>query len=173
MILIALVTGQRCQSIHLMDLTSMQKTNEKFRFIINKIIKTSGPGKRQPVLFLPKFTPNDKRCVYSYIEEYIDGTAILRGSQTGLFISIFKPHKVVTSSTISRWVKTGLGEAGIDTSVFAAHSTRSASSSAAKRASTPLSSILRAGTWASSSTFRLFYEKPIDNEDNFALAILK
>ena len=48
-----------------------------------------------------------------------------------LFIGITKPYAPVQACTIARWVKTVLKDAGINTSVFTAHSTRSASTSAA------------------------------------------
>ena len=45
-------------------------------------------------------------------------------------ISFKKPHKRVTQKTISRWFKTSLKLAGIDTNVFKGHSIRSAASGA-------------------------------------------
>ena len=43
--LIALCTGQRCQSINLMDLDHMTQTAESCTLVINSIVKTSKPGK--------------------------------------------------------------------------------------------------------------------------------
>ena len=37
-------------------------------------------------------------------------------------MALIKPYKAVTSSTIDRWHKSLLEGAGIDTSVFSAHS---------------------------------------------------
>ena len=39
-----------------------------------------------------------------------------------LLISYGKPHKPVSSEAISRWIKDELSKAGVDTSVFKAHS---------------------------------------------------
>ena len=44
-----------------------------------------------------------------------------------LFLSYDRPHKPVSRDTISRWTKETLRRCGIDTKVFTAHSTRSAS----------------------------------------------
>ena len=43
-----------------------------------------------------------------------------------LFVSYCKPHAQVTSKTLSRWVVTLLSAAGVDTSIFKAHASRSA-----------------------------------------------
>ena len=51
-----------------------------------------------------------------------------------LIISYGKPHKPVSSETISRWIKDELSKAGVNTSVFKVHSCRSASSSKARDA---------------------------------------
>lgn len=37
-----------------------------------------------------------------------------------------KPHKLVSSSTVGRWIKDQLKEAGVDTTIFSAHLTRGA-----------------------------------------------
>ena len=169
---IALITGQRCQTIFYMNLKTMQKTNTKFRFIIEHLIKTSKPGKEQPILILPKFEENEHRCVYKTLKRYLEVTAPLRKGDE-LFISFIKPHAPVSKDTISRWVRTTLEQAGIDTEIFKSHSTRSAATSAARRAMIPMSSIMRAASWESDNTFRRFYNKPLQKESDFALSILK
>ena len=49
-----------------------------------------------------------------------------------LLLSFIKPHKRVTTQTISRWVLEELDLSGINTDVFTGHPTRSASTSKAK-----------------------------------------
>ena len=61
--MIALITGQRCQTIHCMDLSCMQEYEDRFRFVIEESIKTTKPGSKQPVLVLPKCINNPERCV--------------------------------------------------------------------------------------------------------------
>ena len=91
---------------------------------------------------------------FAHLLSYIQRTESLRqiGKQSikQLFVSYCKPHKAVTSATIARWLKTILKRAAIDTSIFTAHSFRSAVTSAAhfKGASSP-------------SMFNKFYKKPI------------
>ena len=62
-------------------------------------------------------------------------------------------------------MKEFLKQSGIDISSYGAHSTRAASSSAAR--SSPkisLQTIMNAAGWARESTFRKFYDKPADSE---------
>ena len=54
-----------------------------------------------------------------------------------------------------------LGQAGIDTSIFKAHSTRSAAASAAANAGITTADILRAADWSNETTFTKFYYKPV------------
>ena len=68
--LCALVTGQRCQTLHLMSLDSLVKHSSAYQFVINKLVKQSAPGKKQPVLVIPKFHEDQRLCVFSVLEEY-------------------------------------------------------------------------------------------------------
>ena len=58
------------------------------------------------------------------------------------------PHKEVCRSTISGWIIKVLNPAGIDTSVFKGHSSRSATSSGAELAGASITDILRMGSWS-------------------------
>ena len=96
----ALVTGQRFQSIHLMDLDSMQQNSDHYKFVIKDLVKQSVPGKKQPVLILPAFKEDFSICVYSVVTEYIKRAAPRRGGETRLFIGCVKPFQAVTKDTI-------------------------------------------------------------------------
>ena len=63
-------------------------------------------------------------------------------------------------------------DAGIDTSIFKPHSTRSAATSAAKLASVPLDEIMATAGWRSNSVFAMYYHKPISSAGTFANAVL-
>lgn len=170
--LCALVTGQRCQSIHLMNLEHMFIGPELCKFVINDVVKQSAPGRNQPELVIPVFPAEPRLCVYTYLCEYIKRTKALRGEETHLFISYIKPHKWVSKDTIARWVKMVMQQAGVDERLFKPHSTRAASTSKAFSANVPLASIIKAGSWKSDCVFRKFYNKPIDLDQDFAQAIL-
>ena len=54
---------------------------------------------------------------------YIDSTSSLRAEgSVRLFVAVVKPHNPVSSSTIVCWMKGMLQQAGIDVSIFGAHS---------------------------------------------------
>ena len=82
-----------------------------------------------------------------------------------------KPHRAVTSSTIGRWIKIVLGQAGIDTERFSGHSTRCASTSKALL-SVSTDVILATAGWTGDSTFRKFYDKPVAVTNQMSLAVL-
>ena len=91
-------------------------------------------------------------------------TKPLRGKHTQLLISYQKPHKPVSTDTIARWLKTVLEKAGTDTNIFHAHSTRAASTSAAKTAKLSVNTIMDAAGWTNALTFSKFYDKPVISE---------
>ena len=70
-------------------------------------------------------------CPVETLKAYESRTLNFRGMdtdspQTSLFLSWIGKHAPVSSSTIARWLRTCLLEAGIDTSVFKPHSIRGA-----------------------------------------------
>ena len=79
-----------------------------------------------------------------------------------LFVAVKRPHKAVTAATISRWLKEILCRAGVDTNIFKAHSTRTASMSAAKARGVSTVDIMKAANWTRESTFTRFYYKPVN-----------
>ena len=85
---------------------------------------------------------------------------------------VIKPHRAVGSSTIARWLKSTLEAAGVDTSIFSAHSVRGASSSKAANMGNTTNEILRAADWSSESVFQKFYHKPTEKRSSFGRAVL-
>ena len=80
-----------------------------------------------------------------------------------LFLSVNNPHKPLSSATLSHWVKNCLLEAGIDSQVFKAHSTRRAATSAALRAGISIPEIVGLADWTKETTFKKFYYRPVWN----------
>ena len=95
------------------------------------MLKTSGPGRFQPVLQLPSFIEKPGLCVVNSILLYLKQTALIRGDCDQLFISIKKTYHPVSTQTISKWIKKCLNNSGIDVSCFSGHSTRHDATSAA------------------------------------------
>jgi hypothetical protein len=71
--------------------------------------------------------------------------------------------KSVSTSTNARWLKTVLTLSEIDTSIFQAHSFRSASSSAAFKAGCSLNNTLKTSNWSSAKNFKRFYLRDIQS----------
>ena len=172
LMLIALLSAQRGQSIHMLDTACMKVTVSSYEFSLPEHVKQSRPNFKTPSVKYLRRTPSTKLCVCSHLTEYIRRTKSLRGAETKLFISFVNPHKRVSRDTISRWIRTTMQSAGIDISMFKPHSTRMAATSKAKGASIPLQEILRTAGWSSSGTFDRFYDKPLMEESTFASAVL-
>ena len=158
--LCALLTGQRCQTLHSFKINECQISPTKATFYISDILKHDSPHFKQAPIVLPSY-PEDKRlCIVTYIKKYIERTKPFRTSSQ-LFISFTKPHKPVCRNTVSRWIKCTLQKAGINTSIYKTHSTRSASTSAVQR-DVDITTILKTAGWRNSSTFAKYYMKPIN-----------
>ena len=65
-----------------------------------------------------------------------------------------------------------MDKAGIDVKCFKPYSTRAAASSHAKVMGAPLSAIMNSAGWTQTSTFRKFYDKPVQGKSYFQSAIL-
>ena len=134
-------------------------------FKIPKLTKTCKSGKMLPHLKFYKFDDN-LLCVVRCIKSYLQVTKNFRTNNDNinrkwLLLSFVKPHHPVTVSSISRWIKTIINDAGIDITTFKAHSTRSASTSKAARIGLPTKEIMEQARWSKESTFTRFYNKPL------------
>ena len=138
LMLIALVSAQRGQSIHMLDTACMKVTESSYEFSLPEHVKQSRPSFKTPSVILKAYPVNKALCVYSHLTEYLRRTQSPRGAETKLFISFVKPHKRVSRDTISRWIRTTMERAGIEISMFKPHSTRMAATSKAKGASVPI-----------------------------------
>lgn len=169
--LLCLLTGQRCQTLTKLDITLMQILQGKIVFTIGEKLKTTRPGKHLEPIELLEYPQDESLCVVSHLKQYIKCTDQLRDTQhTRLLISHSKPHKPVTNSTVGKWAKSVLREAGIDTSTFSGNSARPASTSYGARSGLTLKEILKAGGWSNALTFAKHYHKPI--QGNFGASIL-
>ena len=155
-ILLGLLSGSRCQTVHLFDLKHCRQTTTSFSFAIASVFKHTRPGTHQHPIVYTKYPMDPKLCVFEHLKEYL-----YRTTQTRLLLSYIKPHNPVTKDSVARWCSQIMQLAGIDMSIFAPHSTRSASTSAAFRQGCPLQTILDAGGWTREETFSQFYNKPL------------
>lgn len=165
--LCALSSAQREQTLCALDLNNLTESEECLNFVITDRLKTSKPGKSTVVKFV--CIPDKLEiCTKCTVTEYISRTSAFRGTDPNvrvskLFISYVKPHKQVCTDTLARWIKSVLDSSGVDTSVFKAHSVRSASTSYAYAKGVPVAEILRAADWTNARTFKKYYLRSVNS----------
>ena len=169
--LLALVSGQRCQTLHALSLDNMSVGKSSYKFHVTTLVKQSAPGRAQPIVILPAFPADRRLCIYTVLKEYLDRTCRLRTSRK-LLLSFVKPYGAVTKSTVGRWIKTVLALSGVDITVYGAHSTRASSTSQAYKNNVPIETVMQAAGWRNQSTFTKFYHKEVQAEDSFACGVL-
>ena len=173
--LLALANADRCSDLAALDLDYVRPQINGIKFIIPGLTKTrrSGPPLEA---FYPYFTEEPQLCPVKTFEHYQERSQKLRTSKQGtrnpLFVSVRKPYKPVKAATIGHWLKKVMKDAGVDTEVFSAHSTRGASTSKARSVGVATADILKAANWSSASTFCRFYCRPVTN-GHFGLGVLK
>ena len=157
--LLALHTAQRGQTLHMLDLNFMTITGDSAVFTFETPLKHEKVGKPRFPVKLEAVKDKDI-CALNILKIYISRTMELRNGETRLLISYNKPHRGVSRDTIRRWIIQTMHKSGVNT-VFGAHTTRSATTSAALRNNINLNVILSAAQWSSSRTFQKFYNKPL------------
>ena len=156
--LCALCSAGRSQTLGALSISNLVQHKESIQFIVTERLKTSRPGKPSVIVIFPSVPSKPHVCPMSTVSAYITRNCNLRNpTDFRLFISFVKPHRAVSSATISRWIKTVLSDAGIDISIFKAHSVRGAATSAAYNKGVPVENILKLANWSNESTSRRFY----------------
>ena len=103
--LLALLTSQRCQTVHLLNIDNMQMIDNRCLFYINNVVKqTTARRHLKPIEFV-KYEPDNRLCVVTCIQQYLDRTADIRKNCKQLLISFAKPYNPVSKETIGRWIK--------------------------------------------------------------------
>ena len=172
--LLSLLTGQRRHALHSLKLNDIRFTKDESKCkIFSEKHKTSKPGAHTEPSEILAYVENPKLCLVKHLKAYIEKTQEHRKSaDSKLFLCYTKPFGPVSRNTFSRWVKSVLAKAGIDTGKYTGHSTRAASCSAvAERAS--LHTVLKAAGWKWESTFAKFYKKDVlAQNQNFGQVLL-
>ena len=122
----SLVEASRTSELQALDLRFRVFKPEGVIFRLPSLTKKRVTGAPPKKLFFASFPSNPKVCPVSCLRVYERRTMQFRQMDQSvaqpLFISYIKPHKPVTSQHIAHWIKDLLGQAGVDTSVFKAHS---------------------------------------------------
>lgn len=148
---LALLTGHRLQTFSLIEVENVEKVDNAIHIKIPKRIKTSGRNRKQPVLVLPFYLENIKICAATTLKYCIKRTQSRRGQIKYLFLTNKKPFRAATAATLGHWIKYILAESGLDTDIFTAHSTRHASTSAAKRKGVNIDVLRKTAGWTETS----------------------
>ena len=90
--LIALVSAQRGQSLHMLGIQFMKEGDTSFEFAFSKHIKQSRPGYKVPSVLLQAYPADQPLGVFTHLKEYPQTTNLLRGTETKLFLSHTKPY---------------------------------------------------------------------------------
>ena len=159
--ILALANASRSSEIHALDVKYMTVSHTGVTFTLKKLTKSSRPGK-QCSLFYPSLQQDPLLCPVLTLRNYLSRTAKYRKDQsTNLFLAVVKPYRPVHKSTIARWIKTLIHEAGID-GQFSAHSIRGAATTAAVMQGMSVGDIMKVADWASDTTFKRFYYRPME-----------
>uniref|UniRef100_A0A914YLL5 Reverse transcriptase domain-containing protein n=1 Tax=Panagrolaimus superbus TaxID=310955 RepID=A0A914YLL5_9BILA len=142
-LLLALCSPKRANELAALSLEKLKQSQSvwEFRLIITK---NRGFGIPHAARYL-KFSEEESLCPIENLKYYLKFTEQFRESDK-LLLSYQKPFGSVGSSTISRWLKCALVEAGIEG--FTGHSTRSAATSAAAARGLSTAQIIGAANWS-------------------------
>jgi len=171
--LLALTNAARIDTVHKLSVNQFKKTSSEFVFQFSSLLKQSRPGFECSSMRVKAYPPDRRLCTYFVMKEYLLRTRNLRKQEECLLLSYVKPHSGVSKDTVARWIKTVMCRAGIDISLFGAHSVRSAVTSKANERAVPIQDILKTAGWSRESTFAKYYKKKVAHEDTFQKAVLQ
>ena len=147
----------------------MLDTGSQIVFELNGLTKTRKTGQTCMKLSFETYPEEPLLDIVSTLRCYIKATESLRKDQQ-LLISYTKPYRALTTSSVSRWIKTVMEMAGVNIETFKAHSVRGACTSKASAKGLATGQIMKLANWKRSSTFKRFYLKNIS--DGFQSAVL-
>ena len=154
LMLMLLCTGSRVQQVFSIKTISLIVEKGARVFSLDKLQKTDKLGHIKGVAKYVGYPVDRRLCVVRYIDAYLKATEKVRSTYDKFFLTFGgKTIKEASIDTIRRWVLDVLREAGINTNLYKAHSTRGAACSTAAGKGVPVDVILAAGGWASESTF--------------------
>lgn len=112
--LLELTSASRAPSIHCLDLRFMTSYGDYIQFKFDKLHKSWRKHKSSPVLKCYEYKEDRQLCVVTTFQTYVQRARGWRGNgQTQFLLGHIKPHKEVSSSTVSRWLKDVIALAGI------------------------------------------------------------
>ena len=128
-VLLALVCRARGHELHAINPQAISWFDDQVVCHILGTTKTKTISKPKRVCEILKFPSSNNLDPVQCLRAYLNLTASQRETnmqKDRLFLSFIRPHQVVKTCCIARWLKLVMEEAGIDMSKFKVHSTRSA-----------------------------------------------
>ena len=177
--LLALTRPSRSADLSKLDIHTQSFKSNGVVFRPLHLAKQSRSSRPIADFFFPSFPEDPSICPMTTLKAYEERTEVFRAnlpedSRSRLFLSWIGQHGPVSSCTIARWLKCFMEEAGIDISIFKAHSVRGASCSSAAGAGVTTKDILDAADWSSEGTFQRFYCRNLKggHQTTFGTAVL-
>ena len=162
--LMALVSLSIANLLHKLDLRFRVFKRDGVLFTLPPVRKSSRVTSPPIDITFPAFPQDRRLCRVNYRKTYEEELSYVHSDNPDpLFLSYYRPHRPIASTTVSRWLKYVLKSVGIDVSNYKGHSTRSAAASAAKLKGVTTSDILKVADWSRETTFTRFCYRPLDN----------
>lgn len=98
--LLAILSSQRCQTLHALQTKDLIVTDSKVVFIVKSLLKTSRPGQKETSIELRAYESDKSLCPVHNISTYLLRTESMRKKHSQFFISYIKPHNPVSKDTI-------------------------------------------------------------------------
>ena len=152
--LLAMVGAKRTVDIPNLSATGCTLSSSAATLTVGAPTKTQRTGAALKRVIFPRF-----HDPVGYLEAYLRRSASWRSDLE--HPQLQRPYGPVFTGTVARWILRVLANAGMDTAVFKAHSTRGAATSAAILAGCPLEVVLAAENWLRSSRFHQFYRREV------------
>ncbi|XP_064485977.1 uncharacterized protein LOC135398504 [Ornithodoros turicata] len=170
--LLALATACRSADLVLFSLQGIQRRDSGWQLPLSGLRKTSRMSKPWPSVFAPALSQVPLLCPVRSLESYIARTLPYRAGHSQILLTTQKPFQPASRDTVANWLKRTLDLAGVDTSVFKAHSTRGAATSKAQGKGVPIAEILEVADWSSDTTFNRFYRRDSRARTQFGVQVL-
>lgn len=172
--LIAITTFRRCGDLQSLRIGegSVNVQKKGVTFLRHGLSKQDRESHQNPTIFLPAFADNKlldpKRALTYYLRKTEDFRVDLAKDgkdELKLFLSVNKPHKPVSSQTISKWivnvVKRAYKKQKRTIGKVKGHSTRSLGPSWALFKGARMKDIMESADWSRPDTFVKFYLKDV------------
>lgn len=163
--LLLLLTAQRGQTIWRLNVSGLEILQDELVFRLKHMLKHNRPGEPLDTLHVPAYPTDRLLCPRVTVKHYLKRTREVRGNTDQLLIITRDPYTAASRDTVSRWTKSVLKWAGINTKQFSSHSTRGASTSKACSLGIDINLLLKQASWKNAETFGRHYNKSIIRAD--------